>query len=468
MHFEPSSSVSAARHLANRLTWGARPQDIARVREMGAAGYVEWQLDYQAIDDPLVDSFLERHPALSADISGIRRALDEDYGAVFQQVLWGRLYRAAFSERQLYEKVVEFWTDHFNVPLPDMVPEKVIDDREVARSHALGRFHDLLMASARSPGMLLYLNNASSHKDHPNQNYSRELLELHTLGVQGGYTQQDVIEVARCFTGWTLQQDGWRGPMVFDRNMHDEGEKHVLGHRIAAGRGIEDGLQVLDILATHPSTARFISTKLCRRFVADDPPESLVTSVAATFTATDGDIKAVLRTLFSSEEFMAARGTKFRRPMESLAAMLRALRPSIEVNDTWLVNYSLERLGHLPYHWFPPNGYPDMAEPWFNVNGLLHRWNAAMVLAHAHHGWTDGAVTVNLDEVVPTATTVVSLVDTTWERLVGDPIGDATRSLLLAALDNPPPLDAVSSDFRYDRLPSLVGLILASPEFQLT
>lgn len=467
MHFSPSSSVSVERHLANRLTWGARPEDIARVRELGAAGYVEWQLDHESIDDPLVDRFLERNPALTADIGGIRRALDEDYGAVLQQVLWGRLYRAAFSERQLFEKMVEFWTDHFNVPLPDMVPEKVIDDREVARSHALGRFHDLLLASARSPGMLLYLNNASSHKDHPNQNYARELLELHTLGVDGGYTQQDVVEVARCFTGWTLQE-GWRGPMVFDRHMHDEGEKVVLGHRIAAGRGIEDGLQVLDILATHPSTASFVSRKLCRRFVADDPPESLVSGVAATFTATDGDIRAALRTLFASQEFMASRGTKFRRPLESMAAMLRALRPSVEVHDTWLVNYSLERLGHLPYHWFPPNGYPDMAEPWFNVNGLLHRWNAAMVLAHTDQGWTDGAITLDLDDVVPAATTVVSLVDAAWERLVGDPIQDSTRSTLLAALDGPAPLERVTAEFRADRLPALVGLILASPEFQLT
>ncbi|MBX3143735.1 MAG: DUF1800 domain-containing protein [Trueperaceae bacterium] len=467
MHFDPSSSVSAERHLANRLTWGARPEDIARVKQLGVAGYVEWQLDHSSIPDPLVDDFLDQNPALTADIDGIRRALDEDYGRVVQQVLWGRLYRAAFSERQLYEKMVEFWTDHFNVPLPDIVPEKIIDDRQVARAHALGRFHDLLLASARSPGMLIYLNNASSHKDHPNQNYSRELLELHTLGVQGGYTQQDVIEVARCFTGWTLSE-GWRGHMVFDRNMHDEGEKVVLGHRIAAGRGIEDGLQALDILATHPSTARFVSTKLCRRFVADEPPESLVSSVAATYSATDGDLKAVLRTLFSSDEFMAARGTKFRRPMESMAAMLRALRPSISVTEPWLVNYSLERLGHLPYHWFPPNGYPDVAEPWFNVNGLLHRWNAAMVLAHTHHGWTDGAVTVDLDQVIPNATTVVALIDATWERLVGDPIEDATRSKLLAALDKPAPLDRVSPEFRNDRLPSLVGLILASPEFQLT
>lgn len=467
MLLPPSGTVSAELHLVNRLTWGARPADLARVRELGQTGYVDWQLDHRAIDDPEVDHFLDQHPVLLEDVGGIRRALDDDYGEVLRQVLWGRLFRAAYSERQLFEKMVEFWTDHFNVPLPDMVPEKVVDDREVARSHALGRFRDLLLASARSPGMLLYLNNASSHRDHPNQNYARELLELHTLGVQGGYTQLDVTEVARCFTGWTLQQ-GWRGPMVFDRHMHDDGEKLVLGQRIAAGRGIEDGLQVLDILATHPSTAHFVSHKLCRRFVADEPPAELVAQVAATFSGSDGDIRATLRTLFTSDGFRAARATKLRRPFEAVAAMLRALSPAAAVHDYWTVNYTLERMGHLPYHWFPPNGYPDQAEDWLNVNGLLHRWNAAMVLAHASQGWTDGAITLDLDAVVPASPTIGALVDDTWQRLVGDPIDGATRATLLTALAHPNPGERVSQDFRRERLPALVGLILASPAFQLT
>jgi hypothetical protein len=196
--------TSAHVHLVNRLTYGARPVDLERVRTLGEAGYLEWQLAPESIPDADVDAFLGRHPVLLADVAGIRRALDDDYGDVVKQVLWAKLYRAVASERQLYEKMVEFWTDHFNVPGPDRVPEKLLDDREVARAHALGRFRDLLLASARSPAMLQYLNNASSHRDHPNQNYARELLELHTLGVDGGYTERDVAEVARCFTGWTL------------------------------------------------------------------------------------------------------------------------------------------------------------------------------------------------------------------------------------------------------------------------
>jgi uncharacterized protein (DUF1800 family) len=459
--------VDADLHLVNRLTWGARPRDLERVRELGEDGYLEWQLDYAAIDDPLVDRFLAEHPVLLEDVRGIRRALDEDYGAVYQQVIWGRLYRAAYSERQLYEKMVEFWTDHFNVPLPDMVPEKVVDDREVARTHALGRFRDLLMASARSPGMLIYLDNTFSNRDHPNENYSREVMELHTLGVDGGYTQQDVVEVARCFTGWTLDQE-WRGSFVFDRNRHDEGEKVVLGHRIAAGRGIEDGLQVIDILATHPSTARFISKKLCKRFVSDDPPADLVDAVATTFLATDGDIRAALRALFTSEGFRAARGTKFRRPLEAIVAMLRALTPGVQVHDMWAASWTLERMGHLPYNWFPPNGYPDSADPWLNVNGLLRRWDIAMVLAHTSQGWTDGAITLDLSAVIPDVPTIGELVETTWRRLIGQELDRGTRATILAALGDPRPTQRVTQEFREERLPSLVGLVLASPAFQLT
>jgi len=467
MPLTSSPTVSPELHLVNRLTWGARPADLARVRELGEAGYVEWQLAFEAIEDPLVDAFLAQHPVLLEDARGVQRALDDDYGDVVRQVLWGRLFRAVASERQLYEKMVEFWTDHFNVPLPDFVAEKVVDDREVARAHALGHFRDLLLASARSPAMLRYLNNASSHKDHPNQNYARELLELHTLGVDGGYTQQDVVDVARCFTGWTLEQ-GWRGAMVFDRHRHDEGEKVVLGQRIAAGRGIEDGLQVLDILATHPSTAHFVASKLCRRFVADEPPGEVVADVAAAFGASDGDLRATLRTLFASEGFRAARATKLRRPFEAVAAMLRALDPAVAVHDFWLINYTLERMGHLPYHWFPPDGYPDRAEDWLNVNGLLHRWNAAMVLAHTSQGWTDGAITLDLDRVVPKAPTVGALVDAAWLRLLGDPIDDATRATLIAAVGASGPAARVTPDDRRDRLPALVGLILASPAFQRT
>ncbi len=467
MRFAPTPSVGSDLHLVNRLTWGARPVDLQRVRQMGEDGYLDWQLSHEAIEDPLVDRYLADHPTLLADARGISAALDEDYGAVVQQFLWGRLYRAVYSERQLFEKMVEFWTDHFNVPAPDRIPERVIDDRNVARRHALGNFRDLLLASARSPAMLIYLDNTFSTKDGPNENYSREIMELHTLGVDGGYTQQDVKEVARCFTGWTLTQE-WRGEFVFDRNRHDEGEKWVLGHRIAPERGIEDGLQVLDILATHPSTARFVSLKLCRRFVADEPPEGLVRDVAATFTATDGDIRAVLRTLFTSEEFRAARATKFRRPMEAVVAMLRALSPSVQINDRWSATWTLEQMGHLPFNWFPPNGYPDVADPWFNVNGLLRRWNAAMNLAYASRGWSGDGIRLNLDEVIPDRPTVGELVDAAWLRLVGYSLDSTTRTTLLRAIGGARPTEPVTHEFREDRLPALVGLILASPAFQLT
>jgi uncharacterized protein (DUF1800 family) len=433
---------------------------------MGIPAYIEWQLAPENIDDPLVNQFLEQNSILLAEEKEMRRAADEDYNNLNQPALWGRLQRAIYSERQLYEKVVEFWTDHFNVPIPDLLVEKVMDDREVVRKHALGTFRELLFASAKSPAMLIYLDNYNSHRDHPNENYARELMELHTLGVDGGYSEQDVKEVARCFTGWTLR-DNWQDRFFFDRNMHDDGEKTVLGHRIPSGRGIEDGLQVLDILATHPSTAKFVSYKLCRHFVSDKPDDSLVQAVTQTFTDTGGDIKAMLRYIFTSETFMASQRQKFRRPMEAVVAMVRSLTPGIQVNDYWALMYWLELLGHRPYHWFPPNGYPDVTGAWLNSNGLLHRWNAAMILPYTSQGWTDCAITLDINAVIPPASTVSELIKVTSQRLLGFEMSAEDQERLVYFVsdygDMNQPIDEA---LRNDRLPTLMGLVLASPYFQ--
>ncbi|MGL4608660.1 MAG: DUF1800 domain-containing protein [Trueperaceae bacterium] len=460
--------LSSQLHVLNRLTWGARPEDIVRIRDMGIEGYLEWQLDPDALDDPLVNGFLEENNVLLADEKEMRRAMDEDYDNLNRPALWSRLQRAIYSERQLFEKVVDFWTDHFNVPIPDLLVEKTLDDRDTIRPHALTTFRELLFASAKSPAMLIYLDNFNSHRDHPNENYARELMELHTLGVDGGYTEQDVREVARCFTGWTLR-DNWDGRFFFDRHMHDEGEKIVLGVHIPAGRGIEDGLQVLDILATHPSTATFISKKLCRKFVSDGPEDSLVQAVAETFNDTGGDIKAMLRTIFYSEEFNSSKGQKFRRPMEAVVAMVRTLTPAVHIKDYWTLMYWLELMGQRPYHWYPPNGYPDVAGAWVNSNGLLHRWNSAMVLAHSSQGWTDGAITYDLNAVIPSATTVRELIAVTCQRLLGYELSPEDQNQLAYFVsDYGDPEQVIDDNLRNDRLPTLVGLILASPYFQWT
>lgn len=267
-----------------------------------------------------------------------------------EHTLWARIYRAAWSERGLYERMVELWTDHFNVPISDLMPDKIVDDREMIRAHALGRFGDLLYASATSPAMLFYLDNASSSKEYPNENYARELLELHTLGVDVGYTERDVKETARAFTGWSLN-DSFPGRFYFDAERHDGGEKVVLGRSLASGRGIEDGLEVLDLLAHHPATARFIAFKLGRMFVEDNPPESFIESTAKVFTSSGGELKETVRHVFHTPEFWASAGKKYRRPLEQFVANLRALYPALEVSAKGRGQFiwTLETLGHKPY-----------------------------------------------------------------------------------------------------------------------
>lgn len=454
--------------MLNRLTWGARPEDIQKIQELGIAGFIEWQLHPETMSDPQVDEFLQANPVLLAEEKEMRSVMDNNYDDLNRPALWAKIHRAVYSEKQLYEKVVDFWTDHFNIPMPDLLVEKNIDDREVIRKHALGKFRDLLFASAKSPAMLIYLDNASSNKDHPNENYSRELMELHTLGVNGGYTEKDVQEVARAFTGWTLR-DTWEGRFFFDRNNHDDAEKNILGQYLPAGRGIEDGLQVLDLLATHPSTANFISYKLCRRFVSDSPPEELVNEVAQVFLDTDGDIRSMLRSIFTSDAFMASSGQKFRRPFGAVTAMLRAVQPAVQINDYWAVVYWLELMGNIPYNWFPPNGYPDATRAWLNTNGLLHRWNAAMVLSYASQGWTDGQINLDLNALIPPANTVKELIDVASQRLLGYELSPENKETFVYFVsDYGDANQIVDEALRNDRLPTLVALILSLPDFQWT
>jgi hypothetical protein len=449
-----------ALHVLKRLTWGVRPADLAKINELGIEGYIDWQLAPELIDDPQVNDFVAARRILNMSWQQLIELINgNSYGQVLETVLWGRVFRAAYSERQLYELMVEFWTDHFNVPIADLLAEKAVDDREVVRAHALGSFRELLFASARSAAMLYYLNNDSSSKEHPNENYAREIMELHTLGVEGGYTETDVKEVARALTGWTVDN----GAFTFNRDMHDDGEKTILGTRLAAGRGIEDGLQVLDLLATHPSTARFISLKLIRRFVSDVPPEALVNSAAEVFSSTGGDLRQVLRHILTSDEFMNAAGQKFHRPLDYVVAIMRALSPGLQIENPTTFIYSLEPLGQIPFFWHPPNGYPDAAGAWINTNGLLQRWNLALNLALAGEGYFPGA-SLNLEAVIPMVATVGELVDAASERVLGGRVNEADRAQLVALMGAE--TDNVTPDLYYEKFPGLLGLLLASPYFQ--
>jgi len=367
------------------------------------------------------------------------------------------LARAIFSERQLFEVMVQFWSDHFNIDPSkgDCKWLKVADDRDVIRPHALGRFAELLRASALSPAMLWYLdgrvNRRQNAADRPNENYARELLELHTLGVHGGYSQTDVMEVARCLTGWTVRAKGQPpyfqiGQVEFDPDRHDPAAKKVLGEVIPAvpagmdraereRRGRQELDRVLEIVCRHPATAQHLAVKLCRRFIAEEPPPAAVQEVADAFRRTDGDIPSTLRALFATPAFWENRGNKFKRPFSYVVSALRATGAQTDAGRP-VIDY-LKRMGHAPFSYPTPDGYPEKAAPWMGT--LLWRWNFAVALS--------------LNQLPGTRMVTPSL----RERAGGDPG-------LMAHLLGRAPTPAEAAAYRESE--AGLALLLASPAFQ--
>jgi uncharacterized protein (DUF1800 family) len=322
------------------------------------------------------------------------RALSNPVGVVSYELQQAKVARATFSERQLQEVMTDFWINHFNVYLykSNQAPIYTVSyERDVIRPHALGKFRDLLVATAQSPAMLNYLDNWLSIGPHStvaeksknqsglNENYGRELMELHTLGVDGGYTQNDVTELARVLTGWTIAQPDDGGQFQFDSNRHEPGNKTVLKQTIYDS-GQQEGMHVLDMLAHSPSTAHFVAKKLAERFVADNPPESLVKKMAATFQDSDGDIREVLRTLFKSPEFWSLQyeNNKLKTPLEYLVSVLRTSGTGIDATDA--VTQNLAQMGMQPYGQAVPTGYSMMAETWETEGALLARINFVTAL----------------------------------------------------------------------------------------
>jgi uncharacterized protein (DUF1800 family) len=335
-------------------------------------------------------------PIVSTSGRRLIMLLNAPQQVVMYDLLDAKLLRAIESKRQLAEVMDDFWFNHFNIFYDKGSDRFSIPDyeRQAIRPYVLGKFRDLLEATAKSPAMLFYLDNFQSVradidannknrrvKRGLNENYGRELMELHTLGVNGGYTQHDVTEVARCFTGWTLVEPRRGGGFFYNDNQHDKGEKVVLGHVIPAGGGVDDGEKVLDILATHPSTAHFISKELAQRFVADDPPESLVEKMATTFLQSDGDIRAVMETMVTSREFWSegAYQAKVKTPFEMVVSSVRAL--DANVSDAFALASQVERLGEPLYRKQEPTGYSNLNSDWVNSAALLARMNFALLLA---------------------------------------------------------------------------------------
>jgi uncharacterized protein (DUF1800 family) len=414
--------------LLNRITFGPRPADVDRVRKMGVDKYVDEQLHPERIDDSATEARLSDLPSLKLSIKeilqkypqpqrlarqmgmrrdgndeGMRRRILAYYDEkglqppqkLLQELQSQKIIRAVHSERQLQEVMTDFWFNHFNVFWGKGADRWLTTDFEMnaIRPRALGRFKDLLIATAKSPAMLFYLDNylssaptatrlgrgARNRKPGINENYARELLELHTMGVDGGYTQNDVQEVARAFTGWTIDGPRRGGEFLFRPGMHDDREKIVLGHKIKAS-GLEDGLTVLDIIARNPSTANFISSKLVRRFVSDNPPESLVKRIAGVYLKTGGDIREMLRAIFSSDEFYAsdALGAKTKTPLEYVASAIRALNGSTHGGPALL--QTLARMGQPLYQSQPPTGFPDRGDYWMSNGATVERLNFALAL----------------------------------------------------------------------------------------
>lgn len=489
-------------HVLNRVAFGPRPGDVDRVRQLGVERYIDQQLHPERIGDnglqarlagldtiglssraiaeqyemPALEARRERQQRMKADANGGDEPpkqpdpQQQRANRVVLELSDQKILRAVYSERQLQEVLTDFWFNHFNVDARKGVDRFLLTEyeRETIRPHVLGTFRDLLEATAKSPAMLFYLDNwmsasgtglapgarrnlspttrATNAARGLNENYGRELMELHTLGVDGGYTQKDVTEVARAFTGWTIQQPRQGGSFRFDPRIHDDGGKMVLGHRIKAGGGMSDGEQVLDILAKHPATAHFIATKLVRRFVSDTPPPALVDRVAARFRATGGDLREVMRTILTSREFLSpdAYRAKVKTPFEFVVSAVRATAADI-TNAAPLVR-TLQQLGMPLYQCQPPTGYKDSADAWVNTGALVSRMNFALQLASNK---TPGIVVSSSQPMDARRATA------------GDP-----ASIMSIALDDDVSETTRATIARATTAPQMIALVLGAPEFQ--
>jgi uncharacterized protein (DUF1800 family) len=424
------------------------------------------------------------------------RALNSPQQVVIAELTESKLLRATYSERQLQEVMADFWFNHFNVYAGKGIDRYFLTsyERDVILPHALGKFEDMLIATAQSPAMLFYLDNwlsvgpnsdfatgisrragnmsqsnrpawqFASRRSGLDENYGRELLELHTLGVNGGYTQKDVTEVARVFTGWTLKHPQEGGSFTFEERMHEPGDKIVLGHRVKSS-GKKEGLEVLHILARHPATARFICAKLATRFVSDDPPPALVDRMARTFLKKDGDIREVLKTMFDSPEFWSENcyRAKVKTPLEFVVSALRA--SGAEVSEATPMVHQLQNMGMPLYGAQPPTGYSMKADAWVNSSALLERMNFALALTAGRLKGTQ----VDSEGLLRNGVSDDPQQTLSWlenSLLAGD-VSQQTHNVIWARLQDPQISRRKLDDpARPPNIALIEGLLLGSPEFQ--
>ena len=471
------------RRVLNRLSYGPRPGDVTAIRAQGVDAYIAQQLAPDTIvENPELEALLAECETLDMGPEEIR-AVEQEWAydkvvmpacnALFKfprpyprlelqraanELGRATALRAIYSRRQLLELMVEFWTDHFNIDQSkaDCRWLKTVDD-DAIRRHALGKFGDLLAVSAKSPAMLVYLDNASNCKydpvteTPPNENYARELLELHTLGDTSAYTLGDIQEVARCFTGWSVEGE-WElnaGRFIFRDKNHDDGEKTVLGNRIPPGQGQADGEMVIGLLARHPLTARTISQKLCRYFVGEEASPALVDQLVDEYLRTEGDVREVLAALFSSDEFRSGASPLLKRPFHFAVSSLRCLGARTSGRE---LGPHFEAMGQRPFAWAMPDGYSMQTDVW--VSSLTPRWRFAIDLAHGDVGETRvdfSGLTRRLSRSDPA---------TVCQQLAESLLGTTLPAEALACM-----MSLAERD-RSTVLPQWVALMLMAPEFQ--
>jgi uncharacterized protein (DUF1800 family) len=460
-------------HLLRRATYGPTPASLAEATRLGVSGWLDKQLNPSAIADADCDALLARLPMANADVTTVRATLAKNSYDGFKQLGQATVARAVWSNRQLFETAVGFWANHLHVASPSgaVWDSRGDYDKNVTRKYALGTFADMLKASARHPAMLTYLDNRSSTKAHPNENYARELMELHTVGMI--YTEADVQAAAKLLTGMTVSSS--TGLYTYNTAAHATGPVSILGfsHANATAAGGESAaLAFLDHLARHPATAQRIATKLCVRFVADDAPATLVDKLAKVYLDNGTAIVPVLRALFTSPEFAASVGQKVRTPFEDLAATVRTLGLAPEKSGTTalaaLYNEMVE-VGNAPLRWAPPNGYPDVAAAWASPSAFLMRCNNHLNLAA---GWYPSQLVrpANmLTALVPVLpATYGGLVDALAKRLIGTTLPAAHTAAVTAIAGKTPASVLTSTDKNATgSLPYLIALVLDSPTFQL-
>ncbi len=456
-------------HLLRRATYGPTAASLKRIRKIGRHAWIEEQLRPAKIHDAMVDHLLSsRFPGLKWTIAQANNRVPQFQWDLMFDLGVANLARACWSQRQLFEVMVDFWSNHLNVTNPSDSGWNCRHDydRTVIRAHALGRFVDMLKASAKHPAMLQYLNNADSSKYEPNENYGRELLELHTVSITGGYNERDMRNSALIMTGYTID---WNTTAFrYDPDRHYTGHVKVMkwSSANANANGYAMAMKYLEYLAHHPSTAKHIASKLCQHFISDAPPQAFVNHLAKVYLKSGTNITPVLRELFNSPTFTHSIGKKVRRPMEDVVATVRTLglKPDASGKDAMQgLYYMVDNLGNAPAAWPQPNGYPDEAASWASAGGMLGRWNAHLSLSA---GWWPNLRQPKMASYIPhpLPKTHGKLVEALAKRLVFRTLPEKQRNAICGFLgvSANTPLTADSAAVGW-RLPYVMALILDTP-----